>query len=118
MAFATRNTFGKSTLGVLGVRGYFRPTTTLSAAASATDTSITVEDATLFTDTDTIVVGSGADQESVTISAISGSTLTIGALSNDQAQGALVRLPAWVDFGIMADWEPQDETEELEIQGA
>ena len=118
MAFTTRNTFGKDTLGVLGVRGYFRPGTTLTAAASSGGTEITVANPALFTDTDTIIVGSGADQESVTISAISGSDLTVGALSNNQAQGALVRLAGWVDMGILADWEPQDETEELEIQGA
>lgn len=118
MSFATRNTFGKATLAVLGVRGYFRPGTTLTAAASSTDTTITVSDPSLFTDTDTIIVGSGADQEEVTISAISGSDLTVSALSNDQPQGAMVRLPGWVDMGILADWEPQDETEELEIQGA
>lgn len=118
MPFATRNAFSKATLGVLGVRGYFRPGTTLSAAAATTDTTITVEDPSLFTDTDTIIVGSGATQEEVTISAITGNDLTVSALTNDQPQGAMVRLPGWVDMGILADWEPQDETDELEIQGA
>lgn len=54
MPVTTVNTFGNTTLGVLGIRGYFRPTT-----------------------------GSG-----------------------------------WVDLGIIKNWEPQDETEELEIEGA
>ena len=54
MAVTTVNTFGTSTLGVLGIRGYFRP-------EGETD---------------------------------------------------------WVDLGIIKNWEPQDETEELEIEGA
>lgn len=54
MPVETVNTFGTSTLGVLGIRGYFRP---------------------------------------------------VGSYD-------------WVDLGIVKNWEPQDETEELEIDGA
>lgn len=54
MAVTTVNTFGTSTLGVLGIRGYFRK------------------------------------------------------------EGEY----DWIDLGIVKNWEPQDETEELEIDGA
>lgn len=54
MGVTTKNTFGNSTLGVLGIRGYFRPT-------GETD---------------------------------------------------------WVDLGIVENWEPTDETENLDIEGA
>ena len=53
MAVTTGNTFGTTTLGVLGIRGYFRPT------------------------------------------------------SGD-----------WIDLGIIKNWEPTDEIEELNIEGA
>lgn len=56
MGVTTVNTFGNSSLGVLGIRGYFRPT------------------------------GAAEDK--------------------------------WVDLGIIENWEPTDEIEELEIQGA
>jgi hypothetical protein len=54
VAFTTTNTFGQSTLGVLGIRGYFRVAGTYD----------------------------------------------------------------WIDLGIVKNWEPQDEIEELEIDGA
>lgn len=56
MAVDTKNTFGNSTLGVLGIRGYFRPATS----------------------------GDGK----------------------------------WIDLGIVKNWEPTDETETLDIDGA
>lgn len=118
MSVTTRNTFGKDTLGVLGIRGYFRPGTHTTAAAQASDTTLVVSDGSIFGGTDTITVGSGTTQESVTISSITGNTLTVGALSNAHAAGEMVRLASWVDLGIIKNWEPTDETEELEIQGA
>jgi hypothetical protein len=118
MTVAARNTFAKSTLGVLGIRGYFRPGTRTTADAAAAATTLEVESAALFAVGDDVTVGTGASQENVSISAISGTTLTISALANAQPAGSMVRELGWVDLGIVKNWEPQDETEELEIEGA
>ncbi len=118
MSVTTRNTFGKSTLGVLGIRGFFRPGARTTAAADASDTTLTVDNPGMFATTDSVTVGTGADQETVTISNIVGNVLTVSALAKAQPAGSMVRKAGWVDLGIIKNWEPTDETEELEIQGA
>lgn len=118
MGITTRNTFGPGTLGILGIRGYFRPGSIATAALTATDTTIPVEDVSSFSPSGTVRVGSGSNAEDVTISAVGANSITVSALANSHAAGVLVRHTEWTDAGILKDWSPDEDLEEFEFEGA
>jgi hypothetical protein len=106
-----------SLAGVLGFRVYARGRPTVAVAASATDTSLTVSNAKLFTDTDSIVVDVYGTPETRTISAIAGNVLTIDALVSAMDVGDVVHGP-FHDFGYVGDFDRTNTLEELEMQAA
>lgn len=119
MAVSTKNTFGSGTLGILGIRGYFREGSVLVTGISASATSITLEDATFVENGQSLRLGSGSNGETVTVTgAPVGNTVSISATTNAHSAGILVRDLNWIDLGILKDWSPDEDIEEFEFEGA
>lgn len=66
----------------------------LSAAAAVGDTTITVSGTVFFKAGDTAPLGTGTGSETITITAVSGSTITCNALTKAHAAGTSLEFPA------------------------
>ena len=84
-----------------------QPSSTLPAGATATDTTITLADASQFPITGTVVISQGlGNAETKAYTAKSGNVLTIAALSNTHGNGATIALSVSDKWEIGETWLP------------
>ncbi len=100
-------------VNVHGFRLYFRNKTTLTAAVSAGATSLPVANGTWFKAGDVLLLGPNGSTEEVTVSAVAGNTLTVGATTGAFALGDPVRRK---DFWHMGHVRNPERTQEREVQ--
>jgi len=103
---------------VHGLRLAFRPVVTAASAASATDTSLIVTGATWLPSAGDIFIGNSAANETRTVSAISGNTLTIDALVGAVSVGDKVRPVNWYDMGYTQSPDLATDSEQVELSTA
>jgi len=121
VAFTNSNTIVASDVNVLGLQVHFRPGTTTSAAVIATATAITVDNVNIFAITgagSTFTIDDGTLSETGTITAIVGSVLTVGALTNPYAAGTTIRWDDFIDLGHVQNPSRAVDVQENEIQSA
>lgn len=118
MAFDTVNPILASDVNVLGLIIYFRPRATLAADADASDTTIVVDAAGVFRVGDVLALTDKTNDEEVTVSAISGNTLTVTALTNSYETGDMVFLADWLDLGHVQNPARTVDQQEQDIQSA
>jgi len=88
---------------------YMALSTTIASAASATDTSITVDDTSDFPSTGSIEIDGGlAAAETVTFTVVDGTTMTVSALANNHSIGAEVELVGDTGLGFDDASSPGD----------
>lgn len=122
MSFNVRNAATAANaehVNVLGLRALARARTSLTAAVEASDTSLVVNDARMFRVGDAVIVGSGDDEETVTVAAVDleTNTLSVSAVSAGHDVGTRVVAP-WHDFGHVRNPAREQELTELDIQSA
>ena len=95
--------------------------TLLAAPVTATGTSLTLYDPTGFTSSGHVTIYDGANTETLAVSALAGSALTVGALVHDHAAGCLITVTAAADapadFIPVTTFTPADAITYIEDNG-
>lgn len=108
---------------VLGIARELGKTTTVGAIGNAGSTSIVLSDPTGFTATSKVTIYDGTSTEVVTASALTGSTLTVGATVNAHTTPGLLVTTVGTGSAGPADYipvtkfDPEDEQSFLEDKG-